>query len=81
MVGSSGVGKSSLVRAGLLPALARGAIPESDTWQVAVMTPGNQSINSLADSLVASRPRSDGLDEATLVAPLRQDPLARRIPV
>lgn len=32
VVGPSGVGKSSLVRAGLLPALTHGAIPDSDTW-------------------------------------------------
>ncbi|WP_158891622.1 helix-turn-helix domain-containing protein [Amycolatopsis anabasis] len=39
VVGPSGVGKSSLVRAGLLPALARDALPGSAGWPVLVMTP------------------------------------------
>src|SRR5262249_2187012 len=33
VVGPSGSGKSSLVRAGLVPALRRGALPGSDTWR------------------------------------------------
>jgi DNA-binding SARP family transcriptional activator/class 3 adenylate cyclase/WD40 repeat protein/type II secretory pathway predicted ATPase ExeA len=40
VVGPSGSGKSSLVRAGLLPALAAGALPGSNTWQVVLVTPG-----------------------------------------
>lgn len=38
--GPSGSGKSSLVRAGLLPALAGGALPGSERWPVHVVTPG-----------------------------------------
>jgi WD40 repeat protein/serine/threonine protein kinase len=38
--GSSGSGKSSLVRAGLIPALHAGALPGSDKWRVALFTPG-----------------------------------------
>ena len=36
IVGASGSGKSSLVRAGLLPALAEGALPGSESWRVVV---------------------------------------------
>ncbi|MDT7805891.1 MAG: hypothetical protein QOI78_9324 [Actinomycetota bacterium] len=39
LVGPSGVGKSSLVHAALLPALARDALPESAGWPVLTMTP------------------------------------------
>lgn len=37
VVGPSGSGKSSLVRAGLLPALLRGALPGSARWHSAVL--------------------------------------------
>jgi DNA-binding SARP family transcriptional activator/WD40 repeat protein len=40
IVGSSGSGKSSLLRAGLLPALAGGALPGSAGWSVTVVRPG-----------------------------------------
>ena len=39
LAGASGVGKSSLVRAGLLPSLRAGALPGSAGWRVAVRTP------------------------------------------
>lgn len=51
VVGPSGVGKSSLVRAGLLPALSRGAIANSDTWPTIVMTPGSEPVKTLATEL------------------------------
>jgi len=51
VVGPSGVGKSSLVRAGLLPALSRGAIANSDTWPTIVMTPGSEPVKTLANEL------------------------------
>src|SRR5438132_10019020 len=41
VVGASGSGKSSLVRAGLIPALERGYLPSAGTsWQIAVCRPG-----------------------------------------
>ncbi|MFJ5552712.1 trypsin-like peptidase domain-containing protein [Streptomyces sp. NPDC093225] len=39
LLGPSGSGKSSLVRAGVLPALADGAIPGSDTWLPLIVRP------------------------------------------
>ncbi len=53
VVGPSGSGKSSLVRAGLLPALASGAIPDADTWPVVVVVPGRRPLAALAAALVA----------------------------
>ena len=47
VVGPSGSGKSSVVRAGLLPALAGGVLPGSDTWTQAVMRPGSQPLREL----------------------------------
>ncbi len=41
VTGASGVGKSSLVRAGLLPALRSGALPGSAAWRIHVGTPAD----------------------------------------
>jgi WD40 repeat protein/DNA-binding SARP family transcriptional activator len=41
LVGASGSGKSSLLRAGLLHALASGALPGSDRWANALIRPGS----------------------------------------
>src|SRR5260370_15394159 len=40
VVGPSGSGKSSLVKAGLIPALWRGSLPGSEKWFVVEMLPG-----------------------------------------
>jgi hypothetical protein len=54
VVGSSGSGKSSLVRAGLLPALYRGYLAgASSRWRIAVMRPGNAPLDELAAALAA----------------------------
>ncbi len=47
--GPSGAGKSSVVRAGLLPALAAGALPGSADWQPLVLLPGRRPVDVLAD--------------------------------
>lgn len=53
VVGSSGCGKSSLLRAGLIPALKGGfLIEDSDEWVVAIMKPGESPLYNLADSLL-----------------------------
>lgn len=59
VVGASGTGKSSLVRAGLLPALRSGALPDADTWRRVVVLPGQNPIKSLGSELLESRPRQD----------------------
>src|SRR4051794_8718230 len=57
VVGASGSGKSSLVRAGLLPALQRGYLPAAgSSWQIAVFRPGGTPLVNLTDALVASAP-------------------------
>jgi formylglycine-generating enzyme required for sulfatase activity len=39
VVGASGSGKSSLVRAGLIPCLRAGAFPGSENWKIIIFTP------------------------------------------
>jgi serine/threonine protein kinase len=48
LVGSSGAGKSSLIRAGVIPALKRGG----DAWESFVMRPGPRPLASLAELLL-----------------------------
>ena len=54
VTGASGAGKSSLLRAGLLPLLARGQqIPGSGRWPRLVMTPASDPLTELAGRLAA----------------------------
>src|SRR5215472_12949386 len=48
LVGASGSGKSSLLHAVLLPAVRAGALDGSETWPVAVLTPGERPDERLA---------------------------------
>jgi WD40 repeat protein/DNA-binding SARP family transcriptional activator len=51
VVGPSGSGKSSLLRAGLLPALRDGALPGSDRWRQLIIRPGEHPLRELARAL------------------------------
>jgi hypothetical protein len=53
VIGPSGSGKSSVVRAGLIPELRRGALPASGDWPIYVIRPGQRPMEALASSLVA----------------------------
>jgi len=53
VVGSSGSGKSSLLRAGLIPALSGGfLVNNSDTWKIAIMKPGQHPLYNMAKALL-----------------------------
>ena len=53
VVGVSGSGKSSLVRAGLLPELHGGTMATAgSSWEVAVMRPGGDPLANLAEALI-----------------------------
>ena len=51
VLGPSGSGKSSLARAGLIPALKRGELDGSADWPVVVFKPGRDPLESLAVAL------------------------------
>ena len=80
VVGASGSGKSSLVRAGLLPALRRGqrladgTVPPTDSasWAIRTFTPTAHPLEALAAALL---PEGDALAEvAALVRELEENP-------
>jgi DNA-binding SARP family transcriptional activator/serine/threonine protein kinase len=75
VVGPSGIGKSSVVRAGLIPALRAGAIDGSQRWLVTDLFPGAHPFEELTAALhrvaVASSP--------DLGAELREDGLAASV--
>jgi hypothetical protein len=86
LVGTSGCGKSSLSKAGLIPALGMGLIAEAGhRWRVATLKPGESPLHNLAHALLQPgvlgpaperddlRPDSDLLD--FVGAGLRRGPL------
>ena len=64
IVGPSGSGKSSVLRAGLLPALAAGVLPGSEGWRRLLLRPGERPMEELRRVLVsgAKDPLAEALD-------------------
>lgn len=52
VVGPSGSGKSSVVKAGVVPALRRGFLPGSANWIITSMTPGYNPMQQLEQELL-----------------------------
>ena len=55
VVGPSGSGKSSALRAGMLASLARDALPGSSTWRQVVMRPGRHPMRELARAALGGK--------------------------
>ena len=73
VVGVSGVGKSSLLRAGVLPAIATGGLgPGSGDWPWLIMTPGAAPLAELTGRTAALA----GADPAASLAAVRDAPAA-----
>jgi WD40 repeat protein len=70
VLGASGSGKSSLVRAGLVPALRRGTLSGSSGWEVALLRPGAHPLESLSAQLVR---RGNGVGMQTTLDALATD--------
>ena len=47
VMGPSGSGKSSVIQAGLIPQLRRGAVPGSDRWGIITARPGDRPLENL----------------------------------
>ena len=69
VVGPSGSGKSSTVKAGLIPALRHGELPGSETWLVAEMLPGTHPLEELELALL----RVAAKQPPSLLPQLRED--------
>ena len=69
VVGSSGSGKSSLVKAGLLPLIRDGFLLGREDWLIAVSRPEHQPYHRLAEKLAAS---TEGTSVESIVQSLRQ---------
>jgi len=61
VIGPSGSGKSSVVKAGVIPALRRGFLPGSSKWIITQMTPSTKPMEQLENELlaIAARPVKD----------------------
>ena len=57
IVGPSGSGKSSALRAGLLAALAAGVLPGSERWPLALLRPGEHPLAALDRATADAPPR------------------------
>lgn len=77
VVGPSGSGKSSLVRAGLIPALRQGGARGSERWFVATMRPGPQPLAELERAL--TEVATCGRDEISDALVSGSDGLARAV--
>ena len=71
VTGASGAGKTSLLQAGLIPALARGVqVPGSSSWPVVSMTPTTRPLTELSARLA----ELDGRDPASIRPGLAETP-------
>jgi WD40 repeat protein len=69
VVGVSGIGKSSVVAAGLIPRLQEGFMPGvGPSWRIVHMKPGNSAVQALA----ASVSKSFGLDKDSVLEQLNR---------
>ncbi len=81
VIGTSGCGKSSLVRAGLIPALEQGFLSDAEPhWRIAVMRPGSAPFDHLTTELLQDaalgRERRHTSEAVSLLqATLRRGPL------
>lgn len=75
VVGSSGSGKSSLIKAGLIPALKAGyLVDDSDQWFIAIMKPGQSPLYNLAEAVLEQvNAQSDPTAVAALVKQIEEE--------
>ena len=70
VVGASGSGKSSMLRAGVVPALWAGTLPGSKDWLVRILTAGEHPLEELAMRVSLLK----GIASGSLLTDLRSDP-------
>ena len=76
--GPSGSGKSSLARAGLIPAVLDGALPGSEEWRVALFTPGPRPLGELHYQLSGEQLSGAAARSSPTLDALRANPALAR---
>ncbi len=74
VVGASGSGKSSVIRAGVVPAVRKGKVDlnmKSDAWPIHVITPGDEPLKAIAVTL--TRNSESVTATATLIEDMRKN--------
>ena len=71
ITGDSGVGKSSLCRAGLLPLVDDGALGPARGWDIVRVMPGPRPVTALAEALAPAL----AVDAAAIAAAMRAEPI------
>src|SRR5918999_114803 len=78
VLGSSGCGKSSLIKAGLIPSLKYEQLDDGDpAWRIAVMRPGNDPFKQLAIALTGEEALGRGRERSDADVPVMQMILRR----
>lgn len=70
VIGPSGSGKSSVVRAGLIPAIWKAEIPGSKNWKTLIFSPGQHPLEELAARISLMQ----GVSPASLLQDIEKDP-------
>ena len=78
IVGNSGSGKSSLVKAGLLPAIFNGHLHQDKKWLVTSMHPGTTPLLNLADCIIQPHALGTENEQENLQRKARMESLIRK---
>ena len=73
VAGQSGVGKSSLIRAGVLPRIVEHGLGDGRSWRACSMVPGANPLTSLASELGRHIRSDESGDSASLASELEHD--------
>jgi hypothetical protein len=73
IVGASGCGKSSLVRAGLHTELASEMLPQVHDWRIVTFLPGSDPFRALAEQLAGAVPATDRIGVVDVLAKRFED--------
>lgn len=80
VIGTSGSGKSSLVKAGMLPDLHGGyMVSAGSNWRIAVLRPGNSPIHALATALIKAGVSSTADQEVSMQVAISETVLRRGV--
>ena len=80
LIGSSGSGKSSLIRAGVIPAILKGEINKQTNWDITVFKPADNPINSFAAEYTETFNRKASAQGKALISSIQVEKALRNDP-